>query len=253
MPKLIDYPKASLRRSFVMADAVEKLGGEASMHSVAEVLGNKVSGSFKTWVGGAVKYGLIDNARGRLSTQPLYKDYKHAYTKLQQQETVRKAFMNVPLFSELATRLNNQALPQHLDKIVIREYSVPEDFAPRVVQYFVEGAKEAGVLSPTTGLITANPLHVGAIDTRIVPGAGSISIIGGSPSVDSEPDTVAAEAADSESVTSAVAGNNYTIRITGPGFDTKIVVNEVDDLEIVDVMLKRVRRRLEAEEKVSDS
>ena len=35
------------------------------------------------------------------------------------------------------------------------------------------------------------------------------------------------------------------MRIKGPGIDSLIVVNEEEDLDIVDVMLKKVKKRLE--------
>jgi len=43
------------------------------------------------------------------------------------------------------------------------------------------------------------------------------------------------------SVTTLVA-TNFNVRITGPGIDSTITIKEVDDLDIVEAMLKKVRR-----------
>ena len=59
MPKIIDYPRASLSRALALAEAVDKLGGEASDASVADHMGNKVGGAFNALVGAAVKFGLV--------------------------------------------------------------------------------------------------------------------------------------------------------------------------------------------------
>jgi hypothetical protein len=39
----------------------------------------------------------------------------------------------------------------------------------------------------------------------------------------------------------------YSVRITGPGIDSRIAIKDEDDVEIVEAMLKKVRRLLKAE------
>lgn len=97
MPKIIDYPRASLSRALALAEAVDKLGGEASDASVADHMGNKVGGAFNALVGAAVKFGLVSKTSGRIKTEPLYQDYKLAYTDVQKQEAIRKFFLSAPL------------------------------------------------------------------------------------------------------------------------------------------------------------
>ena len=45
---------------------------------------------------------------------------------------------------------------------------------------------------------------------------------------------------------SGESGLAYTIRIQGPGLDTHLTVQDVDDLDIVEAFLKQIRRRLSA-------
>ena len=51
--------------------------------------------------------------------------------------------------------------------------------------------------------------------------------------------------ADSDVSVSFVRG--YSVRITGPGIDSRIAIKDEDDVEIVEAMLKKVRRLLKAE------
>lgn len=39
---------------------------------------------------------------------------------------------------------------------------------------------------------------------------------------------------------------SYTVRISGPGMDSVVAINETDDLDILDVILKKVRRQMSA-------
>jgi hypothetical protein len=132
---------------------------------------------------------------------------------------------------------------------MIREYGVPQEVASRVVQYFVEGAREVGVLNSVNGLITANPLKV-STDTRIVPGTGSV-LFGLDPTAPSA-DNTDLEMPDEPVGTQP--SKTYSVRIFGPGIDTRISIKDEEDLEIVEVTLRKVRRLLKVEqEKGSDS
>ena len=101
MPRVIDYPRAPLDRALALAEAVDKMGGEATAEMTAESMGNKVGGAFNALVGAAAKYGLIATSKGRLKTEPLFQDYKLAYTEAQKKEAIRRAFLNAPLFEAI--------------------------------------------------------------------------------------------------------------------------------------------------------
>lgn len=236
MARLIDYPRAPLDRAFALAEAVDKLGGEASTEIAAESMGNKIGGAFNALVGAAVKYGLISNSKGRLKTEPLFQDYKLAYTEVQKKEAIRRAFLNAPLFSEVVNRLQGQTIPPHFEKLLIKEHGVSEETAPRLVSYFNEGARDAGLLD-SNGVITVNPTS-GPLPAPTSPQAqrtGSMSAVEGSNDDNAQ-----------EPSMGFVSG--YTVRITGPGIDTKIAIKEEEDIEIVDVTLRKVRRLLKAQQ-----
>jgi len=223
-----------------LAEVVDKLGGEASDESAADGLGNKVSGAFRALVGGAVKYGLVSTSKGRIKTESLYQDYKLAYDDASKLHALRTAFLSAPLFNELVGRLNGQPVPSHLEKLMIREYEVPPEAASRIVQYFIEGSKEAGILSSATGLISLNP--AAPTDTKIIPGTGQLRVAGSAPTITNENYSELAALEPSP-----LPADVYTVRIFGPGIDTKITIKEEEDLEIVEVTLRKVKRLLKEE------
>src|SRR6185369_3018969 len=159
MPKIVDYPRAPLQRALALAEIVDKLGGESSAESAADHLGNKMGGAFKSLVGAAVKYGLLATSKGRWKTDPLFQDYKLAYNEVQKQEALRRAFLNPPLFANIAKRLEGQPVPSHFEKLLIREYGVGEEIAGRLVGYFTDGARDAGLIS-ANGTIAASTATV---------------------------------------------------------------------------------------------
>jgi hypothetical protein len=235
MPKIIDYPRASLERALLLAETVDRLGGECSDQSAAEHMGLKVSGSFAALIGATVKYGLITNTKGKLKIEPLFQDYKLAYDDKQKMETLRKAFMTPPLFAAITKRFEGQVLPTHFEKLLIREHDVSEDFASRIVAYYSEGAKESGILAPN-GTINSNPKHVTG-DGDLNAGTDSAGPIVSEDEPVTRMDTT---------VSSSKRG--YTLRIFGPGIDSTINLKDEDDLEIVEATLKKVRRLLKAQQ-----
>jgi hypothetical protein len=229
MPKVTDYPRASLKRALALAEVVDRLGGECSDQSAAEHLGNKLGGAFRALISSAVKYGLITNNKSKLKTAPLFQDYKLAYSESQKQDALRRAFLTPSLFASIAKRFQNQLIPTHFEKLLIREHDVPEDIASRIVGYFNEGAKESGILAPN-GIITISPDPTGTAD--IHEGTDSAGAAVEDPSSAVEPDTDV----------STTFIRSYSVRITGPGIDSRIAIKDEEDVDIVEAMLKKVRR-----------
>jgi hypothetical protein len=94
-------------------------------------MGNKVGGAFKALIGAAVKYNLVSYSKGQIKTEPFYQDYKLAYSEDQKAEAPRRAFLNVPLFKQLATRLGGKQLPEaYFEKLMMKEYQVPQETSP---------------------------------------------------------------------------------------------------------------------------
>lgn len=230
MPRVIDYPRAPLDRALALAEAVDKLGGEATAESAAESMGNKVGGAFNSLIGAAVKYGLVTNSKGRVKTEPLFQDYKLAYSETQKREAIRRAFMNAPLFEAIVNRLQGQTIPGHFEKLLVREHDVAADTAPRIVSYFTEGARQAGILN-SNGIINGAAAPSGSVQAQPTSPVSD----GGNPQDETEADV------------SAPFIRGYTVRITGPGIDSRIAIKDEDDVDIVDIMLKKVRKLLKQE------
>ena len=237
MPKIVEYPRASLRRCLALAEEVDRMGGECTDESLADAMGNKIGGAFRALIYSAQKYGLLTYSKGRVTTEPLYQEYKLSYTEAQKQEALRKAFLSVPLFDSLAKRFNGQVLPPHFEKLLIREHEVIEEMAARVAEYFTEGGRDSGIVSG------AGSVNAGQLNTTISPATGGASLQAHAAAAS----TASATLSESPQ-NSPVTVRGYTVRVTGPGIDSTIAIKDEDDVLIVESMLKKVRRLLAAED-----
>jgi hypothetical protein len=225
MPKLIDYPRSSLKNALELAKAVDSLGGSGKIGSVATTMGLKESGAFSAQIGGAVKYGLILSQKGNLLLSPLYKEYKLAYTDNDSIVTLRKAFLHVPLFEKVYRRFMGQKLPTDiLDKLLIKEFGVEDSAASRVSGYLVDAARTCRILGDD---------HVFLVEEAL----GDSSALTQSPPDESAVEEVIPAAAIPDSC-------DYTIHFRGPGMDSKITVRDEDDLLIVQATLNKVKKKL---------
>jgi hypothetical protein len=238
MPKILEYPKAPLKRAVALAEVVDRLGGECTPESAAEAIGNKVGGAFNALVGATVKYGFISSKGGKLKIEPLYTDYKLAYNETEKQEALKKAFLAAPLFSAIAKRFEYQTLPPHFENLLVREHGVPHDIAQRMVGYFQEGAKMTGILQ-SDGTINAWPKNI-----TVMPGTGEGTFQASSSAIGAP--SMPQPSPDDQPTPSNALG--YSMRIIGPGIDTSIAIKDLDDLDIVDIMIKKIRKQLAAED-----
>src|SRR5881394_1501662 len=111
MPRVIDYVRASLKAALALAQAVDELGGSCTLEMAADKLGKKRGGAFQALVGATVKYGLVENRKGRLTTTARFRDYKLAYNKEEQEQVAQQAFLAVPLFRQIFDRFRQHKLP----------------------------------------------------------------------------------------------------------------------------------------------
>jgi hypothetical protein len=249
MPKIADHPRASLARTLELAAAVEELGGECSQPAAAARLGAKPGGTFGALVSTAVKYGWVAVRRGRLRSEPRYRDYRLAYNDAERRAVLFTALQAVPLFRQLVDRFAGRTLPEpHLPKLLAREFDVPETASSRVAGYFVEAAVAAGLLAGTqlratpAGVVGAepdadSPARIGsrALPARPVTASRSRSVEEerrhgrNSPAVSDKAPTEAA---------------SYRISIVGPDVDTTVGVATPEDLELVRAALDKVARGL---------
>jgi|GEM_PF-1359064 len=236
MARQIDYPRASLKNTLELAQAIDDLGGKSSTDMAADKMNKKVSGAFQALIGSASKFGLVTSKKGQLEVTELYREYKLAYSKEEAGKILIEAFLTPPLFGNIFERFNGRELPvAHFEKLLIREFGVPDQISSRVSKYFLEGAKQCALLG------TDNVLRVEAgeeDDTEEQPEANRKA---------SQPhkDTVKTGAAVGQhGVQDQIAEDGkFSVRIKGPGMDSVIVVNEEEDLLIIRAMLKKVEKK----------
>lgn len=244
MPKQIDYPRATLKNSLELAQAVDGLGGRASPEMVADAMSRKVSGAFHALVSSAAKYGLVVNKKGQIEITELFRNYKLAYTAEEAASTLTDAYLNVPLFQEVFSRFEGNKLPvDHLEKLLVREFGVPDQMGSRVAKYFLEGAQQCELLGPDYVLSRGNdsPTNTDEKSDEY----GEVSGFG-----DNNPREQQSRAQTDGSRTATASGprpstsKDYSVRITGPGMDSVISVQDEEDLTIVRAMLTKVERKL---------
>lgn len=241
MPKIIDYPRASLKSALELAKAVDDLGGECSSEMAAERLNRKVSGAFSALVSAAIKFGLVANKSQRLSTAVLYKNYKLAYTPEESSEKLRQMLLSPVLFRSIYDRFVGKEIPiTHFEKLLIREFEVPDDWASRIASYFVDGAKQSGLLGENNRLIDNVPSESSGEEEQVNAQSDNSQEINARASQPTQPQ----EKDDAVSAHQKV----YVVRVTGPGINSTIEVHEPEDMLIVQAMLKKVEKALQSKE-----
>ncbi|WP_192485548.1 hypothetical protein [Pseudomonas savastanoi] len=246
-----------------LAEAINDLGGECGPALAGDKLNKQhTSGAFKGLVGSAVKYSLITNKAGQLKVTQLFRDITLAYDEEEGNQARKKAFLAPPLFRAIYDRFQSKTLPvAHFEKLLIREYEVPDPFASRVESYFLEGAKQCGLLTEGNVLSGSHPNAADEViengksgdeNEQAMPTENPVAL----PTITSPPHS--AQAANSQPIldnhrhTEPELDGKFTVRIKGPGMDSLIVINEEEDLLIVKAMLKKVEKRLVVEDKWGD-
>lgn len=224
LPRTADYPRASLARTLELAAAVEELGGDCAQNAAAARLSAKPGGTFGALVSTSVKYGWIAVRRGRLRSEPRYREYRLAYDELERRTILGDAVRAMPLFRQLLERFAGRALPEsHLPKLLIREYGVPERGAERVARYFVEAATAAGFLAGTQVASGARPRPHGRTAA--------------SNAAQREPSHRRVDSSDANDA-------SYRVRISGPDVDSAIEIASTEDVDLVRTVLAKVERGL---------
>lgn len=241
MSKIIEYPRASLKNAIELARDLDAVGGSSSWETVAEKSGRKIGGSFQALVASAVKYGFVTSSKGRMTTTELFREHKLAYTSQDEQRALRTAFLRIPVFARLVEQFRGRALPMEIfEKVLIREYGVPESDASRISGYFLEGAQSSGLLDGNTVISETG------VSTEEEPPKSSNQELSPQAEVLASPAPSAVNAPAFGPAQTFSASKDFVVRITGPGMDSQIQVSEIDDLQIVQVMLKKIAKQLSA-------
>jgi hypothetical protein len=200
----------------------------------AEKLNRKVSGAFNAVVSAAGKYGLVASRGARLETTALHRAIKLAYNDSERRSGLKTALLTPPIFSAIARRFSGKQLPvEHFDRLLIREFDVTEEIAGRVASYFIEGARQAGILS--AGNVLELPRD-GDADQR--------------KEVDQRETEARDEDLDDASPAAprvAVEAGSYSVTFKGPGLSSTVVLKDEDDVAIVEATLKKVLKAIKAQ------
>jgi len=231
MPKLVDYPRNSLRASYELASAIDLLGGKCSAQSAADAMKLKISGNFNALVSATTKYGLIESKSGQLTTTPLFRNIKLAYDDNEKIEFERKAFFSMVLFSKLYDTFKGKPLPiANLSKFLIRELNVEENIATRVKNIFIDGLKQLKLLDGDNNVIilqeeehdedtpnkTLRPVDDKFGEDAKTPKAASIE---------------------------AINSEDFIFHIVGPGINTKITIVEQEDFDILNAVIRKIQKK----------
>lgn len=246
MGKQIDYPRAALKNSLELAQAVDDLGGKCSTEMAADKLNKKVSGAFQALTGSAARYGLITSKKGQLEVTGLFRDHKLAYSKEEADVALTLAFLTPVLFRGIFDRFEGRELPiSHLDKLLMREFSVPDQISSRVSKYFLEGAKQCGLLSADNILSASTAISGKPSDTEMEEEKAELSENNQEKETADEPQKSLTNLEKKDAIEE---DGKFSVRIKGPGMDSVIVVNEEEDLLIIRAMLKKVEKKFIAQE-----
>jgi len=204
-----------------------------------------MSGAFSALIASTAKYGFIDNKGGKLTICPLYRNYKLAYTPDDATKFLREALLSPPLFYAIYDRFKGKKLPiEHFEKMLIKEFEVPDEMASRVAGYFLEGAKQAALLNNENVLVTdedgnkedevgedgKSPLTVTPVVTTQVEGH----------------EQLLSESTQRPVLGSVVVVEDFWLNLRGPGMNFSIEIKDLDDLEIVQIMLKKIEKTLKS-------
>ncbi|RYE35461.1 MAG: hypothetical protein EOP42_06390 [Sphingobacteriaceae bacterium] len=241
MPKNLNYPLASFQKAFLLADAVDALGGNSSVENCAEKMQRKISGGFMVIISSAQKFNLVGFDKGMITISENYKLIKHAYTNTERLTFLKKAFLSPQVFSILFERFRGKELPvEMLDKILIREFEVEEITAGRIAGYFTDGLK-------TCGLLNGNRI------TDDLTNTGLQSIISEENNQSNQENTTEKENVDVASAKSnasfstknlSVPTEYYKVQLTGPGINTTLNLEIEEDVLILEAIIKKVRKSL---------
>jgi hypothetical protein len=230
MPRKVDYPRATINNCLDLAKAVDQLGGISSFETCAEHMGKKVSGAFNAIIHTSTKFGFTTNKSGQLQTTDLYKNYKLAYNDNEKREILRKAVFNVPVFRQLYEKFKEVKLPvKMLDKILVREFDVDDNYGGRVAKYFVEAAKLSHLLR-NDFTFTSDTKEEKINEETLNENQESINDI---------------KIPDVNKIPAVENDLNYKVDILGPGMNSSIEINEEEDFIILEAMIKKIRKKFD--------
>jgi hypothetical protein len=145
----IGFPYADLESAEELAKTIkEKAGSSCEVDELAAWMGQSASGgTFRTRLGAAKMFGLIDTAQGRATLTPLGHDVAE-----KSQAARVSAFLNVELFRAMYEQFKARTLPPPpaIERQVV-ELGVSPKQKDRARQTFMKSAQYAGFIDSATG------------------------------------------------------------------------------------------------------
>lgn len=235
MPKLIEYPRASFSRSRDLADAIDYLGGTCKIETCADKMGLKVSGGFHALIGAAKKHNLVDSTKDGLTTTTTFRNIKLAYTDQERLENLRNAFLAPPLYRRIYEKYKGLSLPvEMLGKLLIREFGIEQDVAPRIAGYFIEGARAIELL------IDNKIINIDSTTEFSVNNENESSVL----STDEHNNKVETAVIPTSELVSTNS-EHYSVHIVGPGMNSRLMLNEEEDFIILEAMIRKLKKKME--------
>lgn len=238
MPKILNYPLSSLDKCIEMAEAIYSLGESTSKDLLAEKLGvSAASGNFSRYVSSATKFKLIKSEHGKIVISQLYKQIKLSYSDTEKIQFKREAFLSPTVFHQLYEKLKGKELPKDiLPKMLVREFSVEEGDASKVSKHFTEGLNQLNLIE--NNVIKDSPV------TKTEQSQDEIEDESSEEKPDLNKQTQLEVIPHRGNTVLILDSESYTIQFTGPGLNTRIEIQEEDDLLIVEATINKIRRKL---------
>lgn len=235
MPKQVDYPRASLQKCLELAEAVNDCAGNGtcSTETAADKLNKKVSGAFSALINASVRFQLINNERGSLSTTDLYSKYRLSYDETEKIDNLRTIFLSPPLFEKLYSQFKEKELPvKHLDKMLVREFNTPEAISSRLAKYFIEGAEMCNLIDAENFLM---PISYNSTDTK------------GKSTEEIEKHTISKQSEFTNYDQSEQNIQSYKVVFQGPGMNSSFDVEDDSDFKIIEAFIEKIKTKLNSE------
>lgn len=244
MPKIVDYPLFPFHKAMELVNAVDYLGGSCTIADCAHQLKKKISGGFGVLISSAIKHDLIQRKGDRLSVSELYKKIKFSYNPAEKIDCQRVSFLHPVLYRKVYDRFKGKELPlAMLDKLLIREFQVEEKVSEKIAGFFVEGLKRLhlikdGRLLPADGVVNTAAIQEPVQMTLPLSKQTYIEQLPLENLGDSQENS-----AEINELVKAQPGK-FLFSIQGNGINSKVVIDNTEDFQIVEALLAKVKRML---------
>ncbi|MFX1370553.1 MAG: hypothetical protein ACFFCE_01735 [Promethearchaeota archaeon] len=162
----VDYLSTGLKIKEAQ-DLIEKLynlGRTAKKDTFAEDIEMSIKGSaFRIKIASMKKMGFFIQEDDNIILTQLGNNIYNAYDETEKKQLLFQGYMNVELHEKLIERFKDTGLNvEKLDKLLIREYDVHNNYASRVAKSIIKSFSYLGVLDPETGEINVSLLKADA-------------------------------------------------------------------------------------------